>query len=248
MAFITLSVGGTCERLCTINLLNLSFVFCDLYSIKGIKTCSKACLCCRILQNGYFDCLGLKREGQTPAVGEKTDEILTVLWGSASSWGTGGSSGAQEHFWAVPLPVWAGVHWEKKAQLSFSPMGKCLIDRWVGRKWALENPLCFLARCLPAPAVWAVQELIYNLPGKPGNVTKTALPTATGETGSNKGNKSLLGVTFGHTALQMHRQLGQGFFSFRLLSRQELQLWLSTREYPKVGEAQKCSCHAWEGS
>lgn len=106
----------------------------------------------------------------------------------------------KQHFWAVPLPLWElRVHWEKKGQLSFSPMGKWLIERWVGRKWALENPLCFLARCLPD--VRAVRELIYNLSGKLGNLTKIALPTNSGgKQEVAKETSHCLGVTFGHSA------------------------------------------------
>lgn len=99
------------------------------------------------------------------------------------------SSGAQAAFLSLPLPVWELEHTaRKKGPLSFSPIGKWLIERWVGRKWALENPLCFLARCLPG--LWAVRELIYKLSGKLGKLTKRALPPDRG-TGSPKGNKSL---------------------------------------------------------
>lgn len=155
----------------------------------------------------------------------------------------------QEHrqrFGAVSASVGAGAHREKKGQLSFSPIGKWLVERWVGRKWALENPLCSLARCLPG--VWAVWELIYNLSGKLGDLTKRALPLTAGKQEVTKETSHGLGVTFGHRALQMHGRSGRGCFCFCALGTRQRQLCLSTRGYPEVGEAQGCSCHAWEGS
>lgn len=102
---------------------------------------------------------------------------------------------------------------ETKSPPSFPPMGKQLIEGWPGSERALENPLRYLACCLTEPR--CVYGLICSLSGKLGNLTEPVLPTDSGgKQEVTKETSHCLGVPSGHTAAQMHKQLGHGFFSF----------------------------------
>lgn len=102
---------------------------------------------------------------------------------------------------------------ETKSPPSFPPVGKQLIEGWPGSERALENPLRYLACCLTEPR--CVYGLICSLSGKLGNLTEPVLPTDSGgKQEVTKETSHCLGVPSGHTAAQMHKQLGHGFFSF----------------------------------
>lgn len=86
-------------------------------------------------------------------------------------------------------------------------MGKRLIERWVGNKRALENPLFFLAHSLfEVCRVWFITSL-----GSWEIWQRQCCPLTLGETGSNKGNKSLPRRPFWPQSSSDAQAAGAGF-------------------------------------